>query len=474
MTDQQRADLCRRRGYALDTTPFLDSLAARGADFPVAYTSMPVCGPARVSLFTGRYPSVHGVRTNANLGTARYQEDLVDVLRGAGYRIGLSGKNHSHIEGDRWDWQMGFGHDGSGEPNPTEEEKAFDRWIRNLHHMASHEPTPFPLECQYPYRIVSHAQRWLEQEDERPFFLWMSFPEPHNPFQVPEPYYSMFPPESLPPAQAGVDDLEAKGERWTWLRQQWERVCDLPRERERTRANYHGMLRLIDDQVKRFAEWLGDAGMMENTLIVFVSDHGDFVGEYGLIRKGPDLPEVLARIPFFIFGPGIESEVLDDAHVGLCDLMPTLCEAAGCGVPPGNQGRSLWPLLQGKAGDADFRSAYAEHGLGGVRFTAEEIEALRAPDEPSLHCTFDCLNNMTQTGVTRMVRMGGWKLVADETGRQQLYDVVADPAELQDVINDPDLREKVVNMQSELITWLLRMQDPLPAPRGKYRFKPMQ
>jgi len=475
MTDQQRADLCKRRGYSLDTTPFLDSLAARGADFPVAYTSTPVCGPARVSLFTGRYPSVHGARTNMNIGDARYTEDLVDVLRRQGYRIGLSGKNHSHVGGNRWDWSVSFGHDNSSETSRSDDQKAFDKWIGGLHHMASHEPTPFPLECQYPHRIVNNAQNWIDESSDAPFFLWMSFPEPHNPFQVPEPYYSMFPPEDLPATRADETVLAQKGERWQWLHAQWERVCDdFPKERERTRANYHGMLRLIDDQVRRFVDWLEATGRMDNTLIVCTSDHGDFVGEYGLIRKGPDLPEPLARIPFFVVGPGVEPGCHDDAHVSICDLMPTLCTTAGAPVPYGAQGRNLWPLLTGQSGGGAFDSAYAEQGLGGTRFTGAEMEAMNDPDAPPPGCTFDCLNNMTQSGVLRMVRKGKWKLVADDSGRQQLYDVVADPAELQDRIDDPDLKDTVINMQQELITWTLRMQDPIPEPKGKYRFKGYQ
>ncbi|NOX97493.1 MAG: sulfatase-like hydrolase/transferase, partial [Nitrospirae bacterium] len=97
MTDQQRADLSAREGYPLDTTPFLDSLARTGTDFNRAYTCMPVCAPARVSMFTGRYPSATRVRTNHNLEDVTYSQDLIDVLKKQGYKVGLSGKNHSHL-----------------------------------------------------------------------------------------------------------------------------------------------------------------------------------------------------------------------------------------------------------------------------------------------------------------------------------------------------------------------------------------
>ena len=112
---------------------------------------------------------------------------------------------------------------------------------------------------------------------------------------------------------------------------------------------YFGMLRLIDDQVKRFVEFLEARQLRDDTIIVFVADHGDFVGEYGMVRKGPELPECLARIPMFWTGPGITASAEPhDAHVSLIDVMSTLCEAIGVPLPDGVQGRSLWPLLTGR------------------------------------------------------------------------------------------------------------------------------
>ena len=97
MTDQQRADVSRREGFGLDTTPFLDSLAKKGTWFDRAYTTMPACLPARVSMLTGRYPSATHARTNHNGNDAFYQSDLYDILRDNGYQTALCGKNHSHI-----------------------------------------------------------------------------------------------------------------------------------------------------------------------------------------------------------------------------------------------------------------------------------------------------------------------------------------------------------------------------------------
>ena len=126
MTDQHRADVCRREGFALDTTPFMDALAARGAWFNRAYTCSPTCGPARVSMLTGRFPSATRVRTNHNVPDATYTRDIVDVLRGLGYATAMCGKNHSHLTADRVDHWFPLSHAGGrGQEGRTQQEEAF-------------------------------------------------------------------------------------------------------------------------------------------------------------------------------------------------------------------------------------------------------------------------------------------------------------------------------------------------------------
>jgi len=474
MTDQQRADLTAREGYALDTTPFIDSFAKTGVDFSRAYTSMPICGPARVSMFTGRFPSATRVRTNHNIGDATYEKDLVDLLKEAGYAVGLSGKNHSHIGADRWDFLKAFGHGGGSGDDRTPEEVAFDEYLQKLRHRTHMDPTPHAVECQNPYRIVSHAQKWIESLSGAPFFLWMSIPEPHNPYQAPEPYYSMFPPESLPKPRSDEGALERKGYRWQRLRSLWDQgVPEYERERPRARANYHGMLRLIDDQVQRFLEYLDASGLRENTIVIYMTDHGDFVGEYGLIRKGPELPEQLTRIPMIWSGPGIAPRAeRNGAHVGTCDVMPTLCELLGFEMPRGVQGRSLAPILKGEAYPEDeFASIYVEHGFGGL--TYDESDTLDPVEEGALRDAggFDCLNTWTQAGHTRIVRRGEYKLWFDAQGRGQLYNVVEDPAELNDLYQSADHRDIRHRLMEDMITWSMRVQDPLPYPHRRYVYK---
>ncbi len=473
MTDQQRADLCAREGFPHDTTPFLDRLARGGVWFHRAYSAAPICGPARVSLLTGRFPSAHRVRVNHHCALAVYEKDMVDVVREQGYATAMVGKNHSHLGPKRMDHWFPLGHNaGHGQPGRTEREQAFDQFLAEMNHRVALEPTPFPLECQGPHRAVSDAQQWIRSLAGKPFYLWLTFAEPHNPYQVPEPYFSMFPPQSLPPSRATKADLERKGFKWQLVHELGRYVY--PNYDElvpRMRANYCGMLRLLDDQVKRFVEFLDAEGLRENTLIVFVADHGDFVGEYGLMRKGPEMPDLLIRIPMLFNGPGIVAAAEPHAaHVSLCDVMPTLCEAMGAPLPAGVQGRSLWPMLTGGDYPAEeFASVYAEMGYGGLHYTWD--------DEPDFdHClipgpqgpTFDCLNSYSQSGTLRTVRKGDWKLDFDMQGRGQLYHLADDPVELHNRFGDPDVAAVQAELMADLLAWTLRMQDPLPLPKDKY------
>lgn len=484
MTDQQQARASAREGFPLNTTPFMDVLARKGAWFNKAYTSAPICAPARVSMLTGRYPGAHGVRANPTLsvaGVPRYHQDLIDVLRGQGYTTAMIGKNHSHLTPEHVDHWFPLGHAagytrkvlGVTGNHRTNEEKRFDQWLYDLRHGVCEEPSPFPLRCQGPYRAITDAEKWVHGlRDEKPFFMWLTFAEPHNPYQVPEPYFSMFPPASLPPVLAGKDALEAKGFKWEFVsrlgRQSLERYdAKLPR----MRSNYYGMLRLIDDQVKRFVNVLEREGILDNIIIFVVSDHGDFVGDYGLMRKGPEMPEDLIRIPFIAVGSRITAlSGPHPAHVSLTDIMPTICDAIGAPLPDGVQGRSLWPLLTGQDyREEEFSCAYAEQGFGGLDYTWD--------DEPDYekcsptNITFNELNQYCQCGIMRMLRKYEWKLIYDMQGCGQLYNLEDDPAEIVNLFDNPEYTDIQRRMVEELLVQTLRAQDPLPLPGGSYERK---
>ena len=468
MTDQQRADFSRAEGFALDPMPFLDKLGEHGARFSHAYTPMPTCGPARCSLLTGRFPKATRVRENWGLANITAETDLPSALREHGYSINLAGKNHTYLTERDFDWSSMYMHTGGGRADRrTEDDAEFDQWLDALDHGVSSQPTPFPLENQPPYRVVRDAIACLDERDrEKPFFLWLSFAEPHNPYQVPEPYFSMFPEEALPDRMAGPEAIAAKGDHWRWLRTLIEEKRPGYDEAwRRYRANYLGMVRLIDDQIRRFVEHLEATGQRDDTVLIFVSDHGDYAGDYGLQRKGVGLPECLVRVPFFIAGPGVvASDAMRAEFVSLVDLFPTICEMLGIDIPDGVQGRSIWPILCGKPyPEQEFRSIYAELGIGGLPYREHERPPLHFPYEGP---TFDELNSVTQSGNLKMVRMGRWKLLLDVEGNGELYDLESDPAELDNRYGDPACREQQLAMTTELLRWTIRTEDDLPG--GRY------
>ena len=463
MMDQLRADLLASNGSVVDPMPFLDGRG--GARFRRAYTTSPLCVPARESLLTGRFPTAHRVLQNSTGDCVVATSDLVATLRDAGYRIGLSGKNHSHLKEVDFDHYVAFMHTGSIGGTRSDVERAFDEWLDALDHGVSPAATPFPVSAQLPFRIVSDAIEFVRGCEDAPFFLWLSFPEPHNPYQVPEPYFSLFGEDEVPERESDARALASKSDRWRWLGKLIEeKRPGYDGEWRRYRANYLGMLRLLDDQLRRFVDELERQGKAEQTMIVVVADHGDFVAEYGLQRKGVGLPECLVRIPMVFWGPRIAEKTFESEFVSLADVFPTICEALGLDVPLGVQGRSLWPLVSGgEYPDGEFISIFAEGGYGGVPYNVDE--------RPPLHFsysgpTFDELNSVTQSGKLKMVRLGQWKVIADSVGNVELYDLAVDPLELHDLSARPEYVEIKATLLQELVRWTIRAEDDLP--QGAY------
>ena len=483
MTDQQRADVSAREGFDLDTTPFLDGLARQGTWFDHGYTAAPVCAPARVSLLTGRYVSAHRCHSNWNMQDAIFTQDLFGVCRDHGYATAMVGKNHSHLRPADCDHWVEAGHWDMTEGDPSDQTRRFNRFLRDIG-LTALEATPFPLHEQHPCRLVDSAQEWVRSVKDvgkKPFLLWLNFPEPHNPYQVPEPYYSLFPPESLPPTLTDKTALTGKNDPYQYNRARLEDAYPpFDEVIPRARANYFGMLRLIDDQVKRFVEFLNTQGLREDTIVVFTSDHGDFVGEYGLMKKGPELPECLTRIPLQFTGPGIVARPdAHPAHVSITDIMPTLCDIIGADLPAGVQGRSLWPMLTGRDGpEGAFASAYAEQGIGGRHVTEgdDDYDPTQDGFTPATDDgwgDFDELNTVTQSGHMRMVRKGDWKLIVDMDGAGQLYHLADDPAELSNLYDQPNAAVVQMDLLKELTAWTLRVNDTLPTPGPRYTPKPL-
>jgi arylsulfatase A-like enzyme len=471
ITDQTRADLTRKEGFALDTMPFADGLASRGMDFARAYCTIPACVPSRTSMLTGRWPQAHRVRMNLQAKEAFFEKDVYQVAREQGYRTGLCGKNHTYLTAPDVDVFHDYSHEGGPkEPGTSPDSTRFEQWLKGLDFNVALEPAPFPLETQLPYRIVSDAIGFMQSGAGRRFFLQVSFPEPHDPEQVPKPYWDMFPPDTLPERAVGPEAIPHLGYRAQWL----DRLAKdgFPQTEKLWRryvSNYLGAMRMVDDQIKRLLDFMQGAGLLDNTIIVRVADHGDYLMDYGLARKGVGLPEALTHIPMTWTGPGIKPrpQVEKSAFVSMADVMPTLCEAMGAEIPAGVQGRSLLPLLRGETFPAEeFRSIVSQVGVGGLYYEASDNVPVSISRGTGGH--WDELNGVTQSGNAQMVRMGDWKLIYDMMGYGQLYDLATDPHEMRNLFGQPQAATEQARLMAELAMWTIRNQDSLPTgPQNK-------
>lgn len=479
VSDQHRAGLTRRSGYPLDTSPTLDRLAKSGVAFDRAYCASPLCVPSRTSMITGRWPDATRVRTNDQIKDAVYPTHLYRVAKESGYRTGLAGKNHTFLKPEDMDFWREYGLDaGWIPPDAPQSYHDYQKWMRSLHANVALEPTPFPLELQFPYRIISDAMEFMAQSDDRPFLLQVGFSEPHDPEQVPEPYWNMFPPESVPDRCAGPGALQQLGYRAQWEYGHQEAGSETEKNWRRYKSNYLGMLRLLDDQLERLLVFMEQKDLLKNTIIIYTADHGDYLMDYGLARKGVGLPECLTRIPMIWSGPGIKpSSSGQETFVSNVDLLPTLCDIVGAEIPHGVQGRSLWPLLQGESYPSDeFRSIYATAGVGGLYYEASDQIPYSLPEPARMTpealanpkaAGFDELNKVTLSGLQKMVRMGDWKVIFDMMGYGQLYHLPSDPCELHNLFGHPELSQQQAKMMSELLMWAIREQDTLPTgPQG--------
>jgi arylsulfatase A-like enzyme len=477
MVDQQRADLLAREGYPLNTMPVIDNLARQGTWFNKAYTTSPASVPARTSFLTGRYPKATHVRCNQNEEDAYFQKDMFHVAKENGYQTALVGKNHSYLRKDRLDYWSEYNHGGKMGQINSEKGKVFDKFLKSTQLYASFEAAPGGIESQPAYRMVDEATEWIKIVKNNPFMLWLSFADPHNPYQVCEPYFSMFR-NKLPKLQTTAKDRRLKGEKYEHLAEMMKiGHVDYDLQIDELRTIYLGMMRMIDDRLQRFVDNLKAQGVYDNSIIVFVSDHGDYVGEYSLMKKGAGLDEIATRIPMQWSGPGIKASAQPhNAHVSMADIFPTVCEIMDAPIPVDVQGRSLWPMLQGKSYPAkEFESIYVEHGYGGQFYTKNDgADYIAEGAVTKTKYFFDELNTWTQSGFTKMVRKGDWKIIFDMEGNGQLYHLKKDPFELKNLFNTKKYKNIKTELLQDLLKWEIATGDPMPTPRKRYIFKKYQ
>lgn len=372
MTDQQRWDAMGCSGDWIKT-PNLDRIASEGVQFTNCVTTSPVCIPTRLSLATGLYPHNTGVWNNMNHTMPAETPTWMQAMRDAGYRTSLFGKTHLHPHSgdlrDREGLMNAYGLDDVNEiggPRASartlshmtamwEEKGVWEAYRADYRERFSTKPhlvrpSTLAFEDYADVYVGQQAKRYLQNYDrQEPWCCWVSFGGPHEPWDTPEPYASMYDPETMPPAIPRPPVGERPHGHLDRLMQRMNPKFETG-EIGRLRANYAGNVTLIDDQIDEILEAIAARGELDNTVIVHTSDHGEMNGDYGLIYKSNFLNGAV-RIPLLVRTPkasGLQTPPtgsICDSPVEWIDIGPTLVELAGGELVHRQFGKSLCPVL---------------------------------------------------------------------------------------------------------------------------------
>ncbi|MBB28118.1 MAG: sulfatase [Gemmatimonadetes bacterium] len=459
-SDQQRFDTIGGLGNSHVNTPRLDAIMREAVTFTHTFCQSPICTPSRASFLTGMYPSAVGVNQNGNPAfPAHYADRLVPGrLAGAGYDCGLVGKLHlaTAAEGQEPRVEDGYryfqySHDHKGPRKPGHD---YADWLRSVGadpDVLMAKPTDkasylegakqkrfggvqVPTEDNDNFPPHLHQTNWCSEKaiefinesrgDDQPWLLSINPFDPHAPFDPPYEYFRRYDPNSLPGAHFEEGDLGVQEcLKSAGVDFQSEPLCSEDRDQRVMQAAYYAMIEFIDHEFGRILDHLESIGERENTIVIFMSDHGEMLGDHGLVLKGCRFYEGLVRVPLIISWPGRfgEGEV-SDALVELTDLAPTLYEAVGEEIPHYVQGRSLVPILQGKTSE--------HHEF--VR--AEFYGAIAYPDQT--HAT------MIRDKRHKYVRYHGKDVC-------ELYDLEDDPWEHKDLSEDEGSRDVLMQMMEK-------------------------
>jgi arylsulfatase A-like enzyme len=436
VTDQQRGDcvgIDRCAPEALQT-PNLDWIARTGSYFEHGYAECPSCIPARRCLMSGTAPAANGVVGFRNMPWSP-AHTLAGELSQAGYQTEMIGKLHLHPLRKRF----GFDHMQLADATRGSVNDYVD-WLRTQHGRVEQDPGMahgissngwvgrphhLPEEQMHTFWCIDRAMEFLKKRDpSAPFFLNISLIDPHPPLTPPKFYYDRYIERELPEPAVG-DWAPAFDGPQRGLDPNAPEICLTRHDMHCSRAAYYGMVNFIDEQIGRLYQFA--RGQMNETLVVFVSDHGEMLGDHNLFRKTWPY-EASARVPFIVRAPAswdYPEEVRCGTPVGLQDVMPTVLDAAGLSIPETCTGKSLLPVMRGES--------------DGVR---EELHG-----EHSQCYAIDNGNQFVTDGSHKYV----WYT---QSGREHLFDLDNDPNETHDLTREADAEERLAPWRERLIEFL--------------------
>ena len=474
MCDQLRRDHLSCYGGRVPT-PNLDALAQRGVRFDNAFVQSGVCGPSRMSYYTGRYVSSHGATWN-RVPLSVAEPTLGDYLRASGRNAMLAGKTHVMpdeagcarfgigLDSERGGMLRAGGfaeidrYDGHNRPGS---ESGYPAWLRAHGYQSADPWTDFVIAADDNGRIVSgwqmrnvhlparvqeaHSETaymtdlaldWITAQGESPWVLHLSYVKPHWPYMAPAPYHALFRGRDVGTILHGPQDGTADEHPVVRAYRQHDECMSFAREAVAThvRPAYMGLVAQVDAHLGRLF-----AALERDTLVVFTSDHGEFMGDRGLGEKELFYDEIV-RVPFIVADPDPKADAtrgsVESRFVESIDVVPTVLDALGIGGASHRiEGRSLLPLLR-----------------------SESVGEWRDCVFSELDYSFRRARRVLDRGVSEcrafMVRTTEWKYVHWQGFRPQLFDIAHDPREFNDVGEAPGLEAVRAGLRARLFDWL--------------------
>lgn len=470
-TDQQRFDTLGCMGNPHVRTPNIDALAESGVLFANAFCQNPVCTPSRASFLTGRYPRTTRARQNGQ-AIPPGEVLVTKMLADAGFDGGLSGKLHlaschpsvcadSERRIDDGYREFHWSH----HPNADWSANEYTQWLEIQGVTFERRPHPDSRFVSFGPAAAFHQTTWCAEktiefiashaDGATPWFFSVNPFDPHHAFDPPEDYLRRILErvDEIPlpnyiegeladkPRFQRIDHEGAYGGGGSFA---WSKMSE--RDHRLLRTAYWAMVELLDESVGRMLDALEGAGMRDDTIVIFTSDHGEMLGDHGIYLKGPHFYEPAVHVPLMVSCPGrIPGGRWSDALVELVDVAPTLCDATGIPRHPGMQGRSLWPILAGEVDPSVHREeVYCEYynSMGGHK-------------DPAAFGT--------------MVRTARHKLVAFHgIDEGELYDLEVDPTETRNLWSDPSSLGLKTRLLKRLCDRMAETCDPLPPREGPW------
>ena len=485
MCDQLRWDYLSCTGHPHLETPHIDGLAAKGVNFTRAYVQSPLCGPSRMSYLTGRYVFSHGATWN-DVPLSVGQRNIGDWLRPLGLRCALVGKTHMAADADGMarlgvDPVSELGvlasecglepverDDGLWPDKLVDPNYAYNRYLKSKgydgdnpwHDWANaaegpdgeilsgwylgHNHLPARIneeDSETPY-MTGRAIEFMAAQGDAPFLLHLSYIKPHWPYIVPAPYHEMYGRNQvLPAVRSSAEREHAHPVIAGHMLHPESRNFAKDEVRDNVIPAYMGLIKQIDDQMGRLFAWMEASGRMDDTMIVFTSDHGDYLGDHWLGEKEM-FHECSVRVPMILYDPDAAADATrgttSAAFVESLDLIPTFLDALGGWDDKEHalEGESLLPCLRGQAPDTGRDAVFAE-----IDYSFKPVRKYLDDRAPAASKGF-------------MVRTDRWKYILWEGFAPQLFDLETDPDEFADLGTDPAHAEIRAEMHERLFAWL--------------------